>query len=121
MCARSHPTACPFLCLALLASLLAIIGPAVADVDRDKDAFVGVDSLQVVVYLDDDSRAILSERRAKSKVELVLRKNRIPVTQTSKVPYLSLDIDAGWQGDEKITCVYTIDMEMLHFGLLLCR
>lgn len=81
-----------------------------ADFADDKTCFVGLDSVKVVVVMNEDAKDILSEQRAKDKFELTLRRHGVPLSDLSN-PYLALVVEVLWNGD-KTRATYTLSVSL---------
>ena len=76
-------------------ALKRLVARARADLADEKTCFTGLDSIEVSVAMNEGAEDILSERRAKDKFELTLRRHDVPLSDVSE-PYLSLSIDVIW-------------------------
>lgn len=83
-----------------------------ADFADDKTCFSGIDSIKVVVGMNEDAKDILSEQRAKDKFELMLRRYGVPLSDSSNPPYLLLiNFEALWNKD-KTLAVYIVELSL---------
>ena len=78
--------------------------------DDEKICFKGIDSVGVLVSIDDDIVKILSEQRARDRFELILRGHGVPVSETiSSDLDLMLSVSAVWDKKERFLS-YTLSV-----------
>lgn len=82
-----------------------------AELADEKTCFSGIDSLAVFVTLNEHAKDLLSEQRAKEKVELTLRRYDVPLSESSN-PLIDFKIEAAWQED-KSAAAFTISTTLL--------
>ena len=76
-----------------------------ADFADEKTCFSGLDSMEVSVVMNEDSKDILSEQRTKDKFELTLRRYGVPLSDSSN-PYIVLSINVLWNEGKTIAIHY---------------
>ena len=81
-----------------------------ADFADDKTCFSGIDSVQVVVGMNEDAKDIFSEQRTKDKFELTLRRHGVPLSDLSN-PYLLLSFEALWNEDKTLVA-YIVELSL---------
>ena len=82
-----------------------------ANLADDKMCFSGLDSVKVVVVMNEDAKDIFSEQRTKDKFELTLRRHGVPLSDLSN-PYLSLSFQALWNED-KTLAAYVVELTLI--------
>lgn len=82
-----------------------------ADLADDKMCFSGLDSVKVVVVMNEDAKDIFPEQRTKDKFELTLRRHGVPLSDLSN-PYLSLSFQALWNED-KTLAAYVVELTLI--------
>ena len=83
--------------------------PEIVPFAEDQTCFSGLDSMQVIVAVNDGIENILSEQHAKDRFELNLRRHGVPLSESSD-PYLFLSFEAHW-GDH-LQGIFNIDIEL---------
>ncbi len=83
--------------------------PEIVPFAEDQTCFSGLDSMQVIVAVNDGVENILSEQHAKDRFELNLRRNGIPLSDSSNY-YLFLSLEALWEDD--LTATFSISVEL---------
>ena len=81
-----------------------------ANLADDKMCFSGLDSVKVVVAMNEDAKDILSEQRTKDKFELTLRRHGVPLSDSSN-PYLLFSFEALWNED-KTLAAYIFELSL---------
>ncbi len=81
-----------------------------ANLADDKTCFAGLDSVKVVVVMNEDAKDILSEQRTKDKFELTLRRHGVPLSGSSN-PYLLFSFEALWNED-KTLAAYIFELSL---------
>ncbi len=88
-----------------------LVAESTAELANEKTCFSGIDSLAVFVTLNEHAKDLLSEQRAKEKVELTLRRYDVPLSESSN-PLIDFKIEAAWQED-KSAAAFTISTTLL--------
>ena len=73
--------------------------------------FTGLDSIEAVVALDEDTKDVLSNQRAEDKFELTLRRHGVPLAESTN-PYLLLSVDAVWN-DSNTIAAYVVEVALI--------
>ena len=81
--------------------------------ERDRQGFLGIDSLEVQVWVDDDAKRVVDQYRIRQKFEVVLRKYRVPIVKESS-PWLTLTMDSTWidLSSGASMCAFNIRVEL---------
>ena len=86
------------------------VAESTALIADEKTCFLGLNSMEVSVVMNEDAKDILSEQRAKDKFELTLRRYGVPLSNWSN-PHLLLGIEALWN-EEKRFVAFTINVSL---------
>lgn len=92
------------------------LAESTAELADEKICFSGIDSFAVFVSLNEPAKDILSEQRAKEKVELTLRRYDVPLSESSH-PLLDFKIEAAWQED-KSAAAFTMSTSLLELLII---
>ena len=76
---------------------------------EDQACFSGLDGMQVIVTVNDGVENILSEQHAKDRFELNLRRNGVPLSDSSN-HHLFLSLEAIWEDD--LPATFSISVEL---------
>ena len=89
------------------------------DFVKDNQALFGMKDVQVLYFLEDDVKESVSEDEVRTKFELTLRKNNVPVSPTSK-NYVTVNVEGFWNDPpSRGLLAYTIEVSVYEKQTLL--
>lgn len=87
------------------------VAESIAKSADDKTCFLGLNSLEVRVGMNEDAKDILSEQRVKDKFELTLRQYGVPLSDSSS-PFIFFTLQAFWK-DAKTIATFKISVSLI--------
>ena len=87
------------------------LAESTAEFAEEKMCFSGLNSMAVFVTLNEQAKDILTEQRAKDKIELTLRRHDVPLSESSN-PCMEFLVEAAWQ-EGKTAAAFTISAALI--------